>query len=34
MQKQLSVIGLQLSSNVYQGDETVQFSRYAGGTQC
>lgn len=34
MQNQFSVIGLPWSSNVYQGDETVQFSRYAGGSQC
>ncbi len=34
MQKQFSIISLQLSSNSQQGDKVVYLMLYTGGSQC
>jgi len=34
MQKQFSIIGLQLSSTVVQDDKAIHLTIYTGGSQC
>ena len=34
MRQQFSIIDLQLSSNLHQGDKVVHLTLYTGGSQC